>query len=48
MIGDTARHGRKVRVSGGEKVEGNVRGEDFLGKRGGEKSGQARLESSES
>lgn len=47
VVGHTPGYGGKVLVGGGKQVEGNVGGEDFGWKGGGEESGEARLEYAE-
>lgn len=47
VIGHTAGHGGKVLVGGGKQLEGNVGGEYFGWKRGGEEGGEARLQYAE-
>lgn len=44
VVGHTAGHGGKVLVGGGKQVEGNMGGEDFGWKWGGEEGREARLQ----
>ena len=44
MVGDAAGDGREVGMRGGEKMQGDVWGQDFLGEGRGEEGGEAVLE----